>query len=630
MRTATFFYSLITTSVLLILAPQPIFAQNVVFEDNFLNGLAKWQPVRDDGRYWKITNDALEAYIPFRSIITELVPINSMWNPAVKNIELSMKFFPIEGGDKNISFGYIDAKNWYELHFTNTYTEIVKIKNGTTAWSTQKGAVLPNGITYDLRLRFINGEISFFVNNQQLFSVTDPTFINEFGKIGLKASTGSIFPTRIIFDDVVIRNLDLPSDFSLNIPLLLQGDPAWAELEYDTASHWIGSNTNISDTFKDWACNLISQVMLLKYHGITKLPDGAALTPISLNTWLLENNGYIDSPRTGNINRLSISKLSKLMSDVLHTPKLEYTYVKDNMIATAIAEIEKGNPVLLQLDGHFVVADGYTADKTDLLIKDPAYNIQRLSQHPLPLLSVRLYTPSNTDLSYLSVHTDPNTTISVLNSQGSQIPANTYEEYLKPASGESSSPHTKIIEIAKPATSELSLAVSSSSQSQVEVISTTESGETQELLNSDNLPAGLHTYHLVYEKNGTSELDEVLPTPTPTALPSPNPTPSPVPSPTATPVPTPQPPAGQPTADLSTLKKLVTTLYIKKEIKTAQFKQILLNMVNSVEKISQKKNQVKLLKVLEIIIFTAPKIFITSSGKVELLHELASVIKNLR
>lgn len=597
-----------------------VFAQSVLFSDSFETGLDNWQPVRDDGRFWKITNQALEAYIPFRSTITELLPIDQVWPADTKNIELSMKFYPIQGVDKNISFGYKDAQNWYELHITNSFTEIVKVKNGATAWVEHTGATLPNGVVYDLILRFNNGLVTLLINGQELFSIADPHFIAEFGKIGLKASTGGVFPTRIIFDDVIVKSLDALGDFSLKVPLLIQTDPDWAETEYDTASTWL-DHANVSPNFKDWACNLMAQVMLLRYHGISQLPDGSELNPLNYNQWLLDNNGYINSPYTGNISRHSPSYLSSLVSQSLGTNKLEYSYVNQNMIPRAIEAIKNGQPVILQLDGHFVIADGYTEDEQDLLIKDPAYNIEKLSEHPLQLLSLRLYTPSQTDLSYFSIHTDPST--EVVFSDSPSLIINTYEEALRPAGATSQSgPVTKIIDIAKPTDANINILVKNPQATFLEVLAIQEHGTQETLLSTNQLAVGQHQYQIEFNRAGQSSLVEVTPPVSPE--PSSTPTPSPSPPPTETEESDPDAPSL-----FSALRAKIISLSQENQIRKKQFSQVLITLTHSAEHKKRAKQQIKVLRVLELVVMAAPRIFITHYGKWELLQFINQLIKNL-
>lgn len=581
--------SIVLATALFFGQPLHSFAQSTVIEDDFSSDLSKWQPVRDDGRYWHIADQELEVYLPFASTITELVPKDAFWNATAKNLELSMKYLPVLGGDKNISFGYIDSKNWYELHFTNTFTEIVKVSNGATAWVSQTGAVLPNGVNYNLKLQFINGTINFFANGQQLFSVVDPTYIGEFGKIGLKASTGSIYPTKIIFDDILVKTMEIVGDVSLHIPLLKQTDPQWANEEYDTASHWLAVNSAVSPNFKDWACNLISQLMLLRYFGINTLPDGTDLTPQSFNQWLLANNGYLNSPYTGNINRLSISKLSTLVSESLGTPKLEYKYVSENIIPKAIEEIDKGNPVILQLDGHFVIADGYTQDKTDLLIKDPSFNVKKLSEHPRKLLSMRLYSPSHTDLSYLSVQYDPEIEVTFPDEIKNQVV--TYDEYLR--AEETENKKVRVSEIAKPSDSEVPVSIIAHNPGYLEITAITTDGTTQTLFKDTSLEVGSHQVKIEYKKDEASEI-EIHDTQE----------------------------ESEQEYSWSEFRQLVTSMYKEKQIKRVQFKNVVLKLARTSERLAEHHRKAKIKAVLKILIKTAPRIFITTDAKNQLIAAL--------
>lgn len=581
--------------------PATASAQEVIFTDDFSGNLSNWQPIRDDGRYWKIINQELEGYIPFGYTLSELVPASSIWPSDVKNYTYEFDFTAIQGADKNISFGVIDKNNWYEIHFTPSLTEIARIKNGVAIWSKQTPYILPNGTTHHFSVAFVEGRIVITINNEVIFDTTDPTFENNFGTVGIKATTGSIYPTRIKIDNIVVKKVIVQpesQDTILGVELIKQNDPAWADLEYDTASYWASQFNNAGIGFKNWACNLISQLMILRFHGITTLTNGSELTPIRLNEWLLNNKGYHNSPSTGNINRHSISQLTALISKTYGTPKLEFTYVGSNLLETAIAEIEKGNPVILELDGHFVVADGFTADKKDLYIKDPAYTIEKLSDHHLALKSLRLYTPSQTDLSYITVASSDQIKVQFATEAGETLATNHYSEKLRflPQEFNITGPETVITELPKPSeiTYTINLINSADKSLPLNITVYTAEGVAQELLKSQIKP-GSHTYQLEFKKNSSSTLTAKY----------------------------------HKGFSFQDLRKTIKQLSNSKAIKQVYFEKALLQLLASAEK-QNTSTQIKLLKVIRIVISNAPKSIITSPAQALLLDQVKLLLAGLK
>ncbi|PIR61683.1 MAG: hypothetical protein COY81_02810 [Candidatus Pacebacteria bacterium CG_4_10_14_0_8_um_filter_43_12] len=589
--TKQIWHYLLGVVVCLSLSVQPAQAQQAILSDDFAFSKTQWQAIRDVGQYWKVTNGLLEGYIPYSSTITELVPVDSIWQP-VESYLFKLDYLPLLGVDKNISFGVIDKKNWYEFHFTTVETQVVRVKNGVAIWTKSFPFVLNNGNLYHLALSFNQGRIALDVNNSLIFETTDPTYDVGGGKVGLKASTGSVFPTKVRIDNVEVRTIEPTQSkgFSLGVDLLKQTDPQWADLEYDTAAYW----SPTASSFKNWACNLLSEVMLLQYHGITQLPDGQPMNPITLNTWLLQNNGFYFSPKTGNINRQSLSQLTALVSEKLGTPKLEFSYARENLIQTAIEQIEKGNPVILELDGHFVVADGFTDDRSDLLIKDPAYEVEKLSQHPLALKSVRLFTPSQTDLSYLKVVSDQPLAVQISQADA-PLETTTDREQLRSTfvnESDSLGPVTYVTEVTKPASSGYTITIDNSSNQPAAVqLSSYQTNGSEQTLLDQSLDPGTHQYNLEYQKESESKLTAI-----------------------------------KEQAEAPSLSDTIRQLRKDRQIRSARVAQALLSLVPP--PLKHNKKTVKLLRIMRLIVKTSPKLFISPYAKTLLLDQIKLLIAN--
>lgn len=386
----------------------------IVFSDDFSHGLDKWEQTRGDNSIWSVVDGKAQAIITTYQTVSELIPKDEFWNQQWKNLEYSLEFTPLAGVDRNVSFGFQNLTNWYDIHFVDTFGELARVVNGHLAFSEFFSFVMQNGHTYQVRVRFKDGEIKIFVDDTQILDTYDWSAANHFGKIALRAGTGAVFPTQILFDNVVVRLLD-ETDLRLHVPSFKQHDPQWKLAIYDSAQSWSGQ-----PTIERWGCALTSAVMILRYHGITQLPNGQDLQPLYLNQWLNNQvDGYLGQ---GNLNWLAISRLTRLMSSQLQTPKLEYRRHEGADLTTAKQEIENEKPVIIQIPGHFLVADGITAEGTDLLIQDPAYTYTRLSQHQTSPISTRTFEPSQTDLSYILITHQPGLKIELLSETGQPIP----------------------------------------------------------------------------------------------------------------------------------------------------------------------------------------------------------------
>ncbi len=382
-------------------------AASEVFSDDFSSGLTKWEVIPGNmSSSWTISNGALTAYLPDRFKVTYLVPKNQYWNSDWKNYRFSFDYYPTQGVDKNLGFGFVDSSTWYEIHFYSTGYEVLKLIQGQTIWVFRGTQTLSNGTNYHLDIEFNEGIILLYKDGQLIIDLVDPTFSGNYGKPVLKATTGAATPTRVTFDNVVVSVLEPQAGKELPVPLLKQTDPTWAWEEYNSAASWASD-----PTIKAWGCAMTSAAMVFQYYGITHLPDGSLLTPSTLNIWLKNQvDGYIGAGLT---NWLALTRLAKQMHDISDTPKLEYSRVNGNSLQAGISEIDHDQPVIMNIPGHFVVGKGYNTNQTDFLINDPAYSYTRLSEHNTQLLSTRIFTPSNTDLSYLLFIYQPELDVSV-------------------------------------------------------------------------------------------------------------------------------------------------------------------------------------------------------------------------
>lgn len=228
---------------------------------------------------------------------------------------------------------------------------------------------------------------------------------------------GSDYLNNVYFTEIASE----PSGTSLPVPLLKQTSEPWQGNEYDSATKW-----SSNPTINRWGCALTSATMVLNFHGITKLTTSTDLDPGTLNTWLKsQKDGYV---RNGLINWLAISRLSKKIKSLNPSftyGALEYKRISGMNNTQLTADLSSSIPGILEEPGHFIVAKG--KNDTTYLINDPFYNRTDLTSYSNSYLSLGRYVPSNTDLSYIMLVTNPEVSVELTSSSGTIVG----EEYIQ-------------------------------------------------------------------------------------------------------------------------------------------------------------------------------------------------------
>lgn len=374
----------------------PIVLAATGFQEDFSAGnLEQWQLENGEWQYWSIRDQALYATINKSRKLSTLVPKSAAWS-GLANYRVEFLFQAFNTTDKNFVLGWFDSSNFYDIHFYNNQLIVEEIRDGLSV----KGVTLPFPLLlnhrYQVAAEYSRLGITLWMDGQVVFT-TDNTWLppREGGRFGVKIATGGVAYSAAWFDEIVATPL-FPQTITL-----LQTDPAWAAERYD--HHDPASSQS---TIATWGCALSAAAMLLRSHGFTFLPDGLIITPASLNEWLRSQaDGYVAD---GLVNWLAITRLTRLLSEAetnAHLPKLEFQYypVSDwtrDQVFLQESLITLGPQI--GTDGeHFFVIDDYTAVEQDFSIRDPLYPHVWLQQKQNPLTSLRIFTPSQTDLSYL-------------------------------------------------------------------------------------------------------------------------------------------------------------------------------------------------------------------------------------
>lgn len=438
--------------------------------------------------------------------------------------------------DRSMTFLWQGDHNWYNLKLFGNNISIEKVVNGT-AYS------LPNSVrhfpfqvnrVHDIQITVTAQQnIKVFVDQQLVLDVNDqPPFMTPLQRqaISLRGGVGVVSRSITTIDDVSIEaNLPESTDVALDVPLLMQTDPRWKDLEYDHAHLW-----SDNPTMSRWGCAVTSMAMILNHYQIIQLPNGQPLTPQTLNAWLTQQpDGYIQ----GGVNWLAVSRLTQLMSQQLGTPKLEFSRASgtpEQIVHFATQELRAQKPVILGYPGHFFVADGTDSQQHTLLIKDPYFPYQRLAQSHAAannLNTVRRFQPSQTDLSYLYFTYPAGATLEVTDQFGNIVDASTAEEFILDPVSQTESPRVHSLVIAKPSSGQYAVKLTQNEQLpyQIDVYHYDTTGNVQKEVQTGVAgPTGV-TFELQYQKQ-PSVSSTVSPQPTAQPTPTPLPTASPHPA----------------------------------------------------------------------------------------------------
>ncbi len=209
------------------------------------------------------------------------------------------------------------------------------------------------------------------------------------------------------------------NDDVLDVPYQAQNDLQWKDHKYDSMEYTIGQV----------GCALSSATMVLKSHGINKLPDGMELNVDSLNNWLNENPD--GDWRQGATSWEALKRLTRLLNDQdSNSPILDYKKIIppdfdqiDNILVHERNALIFEEVATQSSSGvHFVSARGVNEAKKDYEVLDP-FDSSRTDFLIPPdiLVSARYFFPTHTNLSSLVLHADKGLEVLASNSLGNNV-----------------------------------------------------------------------------------------------------------------------------------------------------------------------------------------------------------------
>lgn len=467
-------FLLIVLGLLFILPVTNKVQASVLFQDNFEGGdLDKWQvdrnmqwgnpslPCMDGGSPAEWVNDGGKVRIKINgpSCVTELVPVDSLWDNGWRNYVLEVDMTFVNGTDKGLLWRYEDnGDKWYGIHFVSpAFFDYVRKPPGGNGPSSSTFP-LPNGNTYHMRVEMTETNMKTYIDGVLRLDYTfDP--VNDIfptGKIALHGSVGAVSFSEVVFDNVVVcDHFDSPCVpiSKLDVPAYSQRDQEWNEPGdiYDNALEWDDFN---NPTFANYACALTSTAMVLRYYGHDELPNGTGLNPESLNnllngsspeTSLWMRNGWMPFP--------TIAGLTEYLhdpNDPSSPPLLEYLKFVTSDFSEVAKYLQPNNPLselpipdIIEVksdfspsDVHFEVVVG-KEDENTLLVIDPndspeSVGVKSFETSDYDLVSIRRFYKPNSNLSYLMAHFDDELSPFLIGPGGQRVGVQGGSEFSEP------------------------------------------------------------------------------------------------------------------------------------------------------------------------------------------------------
>lgn len=365
---------------------QPLVAEAEI-ENNKIQSIGGTNTVYIVPSLLNLTNYCVQA--DFNQPLPQTVPLDFFGLQTRQNNNMGGQYYEMQiGANENIYF-YI---------FNNAEV-------GNYQLLFQQPVVITDG-QHTAKLCSVGSSHSLYIDNNLIKTIQDSTY-----------SSGA--PGFTLGYSTPIDNFEVNTVVSqdLSVPAIKQTSDPWQAQEYDSAHIWNPSNPTINA----WGCAMTSAAMIFRYYGINELPDGTVLDPGTLNTWLKNQpDGYVE---TGWVNWIALSRLSKLATSINHITSfdaLEYQRTQGANTTQLTTDLNNSQPDILEEPGHFIVATGINGNTFD--VNDPYYSRSTLNDgYNNSFLSLGQYIPARTDLSYIMLVTDPKTTLTVTNKNGTSV-----------------------------------------------------------------------------------------------------------------------------------------------------------------------------------------------------------------
>lgn len=418
----------------------------LIFSEDFDSGFDNsWETRHFSGTntnsYWKILNNKYGMMINESGQTGNSIS-GENWTDYVYELDM----YPISGVDRNFVFRYQkDLLNstkdkFYEVHVSGDNVRLGKAYGQGITISAK--FQLDNYKEYRWRIELIGPNIKVFAKEKnaenfiKLIDYTDNENPYLSGSVGVRVGAGSVIPSEVYFDNINVFDLFSPPPTptmtpvptptltptpppptptpTLAVPYYSQRDDTWKNDQYDF----------LDRTIEQVGCALTSATMVLRHHGIDKLPlngNLVDLNPGTLNQWLNLPENADGWWRRGAMSWGAVTRLAKILHDN-YSPaysKLEYQVAATDSAVLTDPLIFKYPEPQSPSGYHFVVGYGVepTASGFKYLIHDP-WDVSHtlLESPPTTLARAGHFYKTSSDLSFIFINADSPLTMTLKDS----------------------------------------------------------------------------------------------------------------------------------------------------------------------------------------------------------------------
>jgi hypothetical protein len=170
-------------------------------------------------------------------------------------------------------------------------------------------------------------------------------------------------------------------------PLFAQNDGRWGGEEYAKAKdEEFRAQNACGSTISQCGCAMTSVATVMSLFQVATMPDGQALTPEQLNSWLnigaqrtargWVSQGYI----YGDVIWAAANQLSAEIARARPgTPTVRFRGIGSGSEEQIRSELAAGRPIILEVPGHWIAAVGIDPQTNAILINDPSTRTARRS-----------------------------------------------------------------------------------------------------------------------------------------------------------------------------------------------------------------------------------------------------------
>lgn len=191
-------------SIISLLYPAFSFAE-ILFSDDFESGKDKWSPTTDWQIQSLLESNRFGTTIDSPFTTRETYAGDTNWT----DYQYETDMLAQSGEDKNFIFRVDDKNRRYGIHMRSDLVALGKFdaSDNYTQIDSHYAKFINNTI-YHIKVIVQGNNIKFYSDGVEFINYSDYNSPILNGKIGLRITTGSVFPTSVWFDDVVVKTIE--------------------------------------------------------------------------------------------------------------------------------------------------------------------------------------------------------------------------------------------------------------------------------------------------------------------------------------------------------------------------------------------------------------------------------------